>query len=137
MAVARHTGEWIVAGLGDGLVLFRTGSEPADTLIGDRGEGFGNTTSALGASAGLKSWKIVELPPTAKSRVAILATDGIADDLMPEKLDAFCSWLCDEVRLLEPRVRWRALVSELYSWPTPQHLDDKTLAVLYAKEASL
>lgn len=133
IALASRTGEWIVAGLGDGLILSRTGSEPAETLIGDRGEGFGNTTSALGASAGLKSWRVVELPPTGKRRVVILATDGVGDDLMPERYGAFCDWLCNEVRPLKPRDRWRTLVSELHSWPTPKHLDDKSLAVLYAE----
>jgi len=136
VAIARRSGEWIVAGLGDGLVLSRTGTEPVATLIGDRGEGFGNTTLALGASAGLKSWKVAELPPTSESRVVILATDGVGDDLMPEKHDAFCDWLCDEVRPLPPQVRWRTLVSELQNWPTPKHLDDKSLAVLYADEAA-
>lgn len=135
-ALARQTGEWVVAGLGDGLVLSRTDSEPVSTLISDRGEGFGNTTNALGASAGLKSWKVVELKPTSKNRVVILATDGVGDDLMPEKYDAFCDWLCNEVRPLPPQIRWRTLVSELQDWPTPNHLDDKSLAVLYAEEAS-
>lgn len=135
VALARRTGEWILAGLGDGLILSRTGGEPVASLAGDRGEGFGNTTSALGASAGLKSWKVVELPATNKSRVVILATDGVGDDLIPEKYDAFCDWLCNEVRPLEAQVRWRTLMSELHSWPTPKHLDDKSLAVLYAKEA--
>lgn len=136
VALARRSGLWIVAGLGDGLILARTGSEPVATLIGDRGEGFGNTTSALGASAGLQSWKVTELPPTSDSRVVILATDGVGDDLIPEKHDVFCDWLCNDVRPLNPYDRWRALMSELQDWPTPRHLDDKSLAVLYAGEAS-
>lgn len=134
--LARKKGEWIAAGLGDGLIMTRTGAEPIKILIGQRGEGFANNTSALGASAGLKSWKVAELPPTINSRVAVLASDGIADDLMLEKLDAFCTWLCDEIKPLDSRLRWRTLMSELRSWPTPKHLDDKTLAVMCAEEAS-
>lgn len=136
LALARKTGEWIFAGLGDGLILTRTGNEPVETVIADRGEGFGNTTQALGASVGLKSWKVVELPPTTMSRVAVLASDGISDDLMPEKYDDFCSWLCDDVKPLASRNRWITLASELRAWPTPKHLDDKTLAVMFAEEAS-
>lgn len=136
LVLARKTGEWVVAGLGDGLVLTRTGNESVKTVIADRGEGFGNTTQALGASSGFKSWKVVELPPTTMSRVAILASDGIADDLMPEKYNAFCDWLCDELRFIGSNARWRTLASELRYWPTPKHLDDKTLAVMYAEEAS-
>lgn len=135
LVLARPTGEWIAAGLGDGLIMTRTGNEKVEALIADRGEGFGNNTTALGASAGLKSWKIAELPPTKLSRVAVLASDGIADDLLPEKYDDFCAWLCDDVMPIGSSSRWRTLASELRAWPTPKHLDDKTLAVMYAEEA--
>jgi hypothetical protein len=62
--------------------------------------------------------------------MAVLATDGVADDLISEKLDAFCNWLVDDFLDLNPLKRWRRLQTELRNWPTPGHIDDKTLAVL-------
>ena len=130
-ALARNNGEWVMGALGDGLLLYRTGQGPVSALIGEHRNGFGNETVALGASSGVKSWKVLQLPPTEEERLVVLATDGIADDLVPEKYGAFCSWISGELGMLEPSRRWRLLMAELEHWPTPKHLDDKTLAVLH------
>ena len=61
----------------------------------------------------------------------VLATDGVADDLAPERLDEFTDWLANDIgRLSPPTARWRRLCRELRAWPVPHHLDDKTVAVL-------
>ena len=60
----------------------------------------------------------------------MLVTDGIADDLRPDKLDAFVKWLRDEIGRKPKNERLTALRRALREWPTPAHLDDKTLAVL-------
>ena len=130
LALARASGQWVVGGVGDGLAVVRTGDAPATQYIGDRNGGFGNETLALGLSRGSKAWNLSVLPPTKAERIAVLATDGVADDLLPEKLEAFCDWLIDDFQALAPGPRWRRLQSELLGWPTPKHLDDKTIAVL-------
>ena len=122
---------WIVGGLGDGLALVRTGKD-MKVVVGERGEDFSNQTDGLGISKSTSSWSIMELPPTNKERIAVIATDGISDDLIPEQLDSFTQWLIDEFSKLKPYMRWRKLSNELKNWPTPQHLDDKTLAVIHA-----
>lgn len=127
-------GAWILGGVGDGLALARTGDELC-TVVGSRGDGFSNETSGLGVSRGPRAWKLLELPPTEQDRIVVLATDGVSDDLVPEKLDGFCDWLVDSFKGLSPADRWRALGAELRAWPTPGHLDDKTLAVLHAPAA--
>lgn len=130
LALARPNGEWIVGGIGDGLAAVKTADAPVSVIIGDRREGFCNETVALGASPGMAAWQLAVVPPTQERRMAVLATDGVADDLIPEKLGDFCLWLADSFADLDPGDRWRRLVRELAAWPTPGHQDDKTLAVL-------
>lgn len=131
LALATPKGSWIVGGVGDGIAMARTGSD-LRVIIGDRGEGFANQTNGLGASKGPRAWNLVELPATELDRLVVLATDGVADDLLLERLDGFCDWLVDAFVPLTPRERWRRLSAELRRWPTPGHLDDKTVAALYA-----
>lgn len=135
LTLATKRGTWIVGGVGDGVAMVRTGSD-LQVVIGDRGEDFTNETKALGASKGPRAWTLVELPSTDLDRIAVLATDGVADDLLPERLHSFCDWLIDAFVPLSPRERWRQLSAELRAWPTPGHLDDKTLAAVYASARS-
>jgi serine/threonine protein phosphatase PrpC len=136
MALARPAGEWVVGGIGDGLVLTRTGQE-LTIVIGDRLQSFGNETMALGVSGSSRAWNLQRLPPPEAERLVVLATDGVSDDLIPERLHDFCDWLVDDVHTLSPAQRWRLLVKELREWPTPRHLDDKTLAVLTTRSATI
>ena len=68
--------------------------------------------------------------PPGHGRIVVLATDGVADDLDPERLGAFTDWLTTDVARLAPMARWRRLHQELRDWPVPRHVDDKTVAVL-------
>jgi len=129
LALACPDGAWVLGGVGDGLAIAKTGSN-LTIVVGQRGEDFGNETLGLGVSKGSGSWKLVTLPASVEDRVAVLATDGIADDLVPEKINDFCDWLVVDFQNLKPADRWRQLMMELKDWPTPNHLDDKTLAVL-------
>lgn len=130
LALATVSGKCVVGGVGDGLALVRTGAT-LRVVVGDRGEHFANETMGLGASTGPRAWTLAEFLPTDAERIAVLATDGVADDLVPERLDGFCDWLIDAFEPLAPRERYNRLAAELRAWPTPGHLDDKTLAVLH------
>lgn len=131
LALVTVKGKCIVGGVGDGLALVRTGST-LQVIIGDRGGDFVNETKGLGLSAGPRSWTLAELQPTDVERVVVLATDGVADDLLPERLSGFCDWLISSFEPLTPRERHSKLIAELRAWPTPRHLDDKTIAVLHS-----
>jgi hypothetical protein len=61
----------------------------------------------------------------------VLATDGVSDDLDTSRIGDFIRMLVTEFAPLAPPQRWRELCRELTEWPTPHHLDDKTLAVLW------
>lgn len=131
LALATINGKCIVGGVGDGLALVRTGAD-LRVIVGDRGEDFANETKGLGVSTGPRAWTLAEFPPTDAERVAVLATDGVADDLLPERLDGLCDWLIASFEPLPPRERHCRLAAELRAWPTPGHLDDKTLAVVHS-----
>jgi len=131
LALASKTGGWVLGGVGDGLAIARTGGE-LRMVVGGRAEGFSNETTGLGASRGPSAWNLVQLAPTEEDRMAVLATDGVSDDLVPERLDGFFDWLAGTFQGSSPAERWRVLSAELRAWPTPGHLDDKTLAVLHA-----
>jgi hypothetical protein len=131
-ALAHSCGQVHVAAIGDGLALIRT-PRGLEWIVGPRAGGFANETHALGYSA---SWTSRSFPRVGGG-VVVLATDGVADDLLPEHIDGFVQWLIDDFSGMVPTQRWRALQRELKDWPTPHHTDDKTLVVLAQREAVL
>jgi serine/threonine protein phosphatase PrpC len=131
-ALAHVRGQVYVAAIGDGIALLRT-QRGLEWVVGPRSAGFANETDSLGHSA---SWTSRTFPREGGD-VVLLATDGVADDLLPERIDGFLQWLMDDFAGMVPAQRWRALQRELQDWPTPHHTDDKTLAVLAQREAVL
>lgn len=131
-ALSHRHGKLHVAAIGDGLALLRTRSG-LEWVVGPRAGGFVNETDALGHAAQWTSRTF----PRAGGDVVVLATDGVADDLLPERMESFVQWLMDDFASMPPTQRWRALQRELKDWPTPHHTDDKTLAVLAQPEAVL
>lgn len=131
-AIAVADGRLLLGQLGDGLVVARSGAgvivlEPPE----DR---FGNTTTGLGIAADLREWR-THLEPQATGPVAVLITsDGIADDLLPEKRLAFLNMLTTRYGTRPPNVRSRDIAQALREWPTPGHCDDKTLALLWRSD---
>ncbi len=130
LALITSKGKCIVGGVGDGLALVRTDSN-LQVIIGDRGKNFADETNGLGTSKGSRSWTLAELPATDAQRVAVLTTDGVADDLLPERYGGLCDYLVGSFASLAPRERRQRLANELRAWPTPGHLDDKTIAVIH------
>lgn len=122
-------GHLLVAGLGDGLALLRHVEGSVQALGGRAPGDFGNETLALGAAHRLTDWWThLEQPGT--GRAILLATDGVADDLRPERHAGLMEWIVEDVTLLPGAARWRCLERELRDWPVPHHQDDKTLAAL-------
>jgi serine/threonine protein phosphatase PrpC len=132
-AVVLSSGELLVAKLGDGIAAIR---EPDGKVIvlGDERTGFCNQTTALGVSRSTQEWSIITRPSFPPGTAVLLATDGIADDLIGDRVGDFINFLTEEFASLEPSVRWRTLSHELRNWSTPKHLDDKTLAILWHRK---
>lgn len=121
-------GAGVAGQLGDGMLLVRDGAGLRPLHQRPPGD-FANETAALGVTKHMSAWQTATFSPGA--RAVVLCTDGIADDLLPDKLDEFATWALNH-RDLAPRARGAALRAALRSWPTPAHTDDKTLAVLEA-----
>lgn len=129
IAALLPNGSGVAAQLGDGLVLIRDRS--GVTPLSERPAGdFANETAALGVTRTLAAWqsRVFESGP----RTLVLCTDGVSEDLIPERLTEFVEWLLEEIRPQPPTRRWRTLQRLLDEWPTPRHTDDKTIAVVHA-----
>lgn len=119
----------VAAALGDGVMLLCEAGNPPRVLSARPTGHALDETRALGTDHRLTDWTVFLLQPVAPWAL-ILATDGVADDLVPEKLGEFTSWLLDELGNLPPKIRQARLREALENWPTPGHSDDKTIAVL-------
>lgn len=119
----------LLAQLGDGLVMLKT---PAGTTtLEPPSERFGNATTGLGVASDVREWRLHLEPNFTGAASILLATDGVADDLVPEKRAEFLTVLVTKYGLRPAAARSRAIAKQLRDWPTPRHRDDKTVAVLW------
>lgn len=125
-------GAGLAAQLGDGLILIRDGGGLRALASRPPGD-FTNETNALGVTKQTSAWTTTTF--AAGGRALILCTDGVADDLLPDRLEAFADWATGHAPLA-PQARASALRAALRAWPTPGHADDKTLAVVMAEGAT-
>ncbi|TNF32995.1 MAG: hypothetical protein EP329_08935 [Deltaproteobacteria bacterium] len=119
-------GRAVVAQLGDGLIVRRS-PDGAVTTHPSRKLDFG-TTHALGAPHTLADWSLAVAPPLAPGESLLLATDGVSEDLLRDRLDGLMRWLHAELDSRRAPHHW--LRRELHRWPVAHHGDDKTLVML-------
>jgi serine/threonine protein phosphatase PrpC len=124
------SGRLIVACLGDGIAVVKCSTGSLIKVV-ERGENFLNHTLALGDYHKLDDWKLLDMPQFSIGDCVLLATDGIADDLIAEQIPQFVDWLISEFSFRNSRERYYALRKALIEWPTPKHQDDKSLALLF------
>ncbi len=124
----RADGSGVLLQLGDGIVGTRH-PDGAFTCLAPERASFGSLTVALGTPHALRDWHIVEFDPPPLGTAFLLATDGISDDLVPERQAGFVAWIIDEIAA-NPSPG-RRMVDALRKWPVPHHRDDKTLIVLW------
>jgi len=137
VAVRLNSGRLVVGGIGDGIAAVVGCNIPnryqVIQLIG--GE-FGETV-ALGDGKESHGWVFEEFNDAPATICTILATDGISNDLVHERLPDFAVWLCERFKKTSRR-KWRTgLRRELSEWPNPGSSDDKTIALLWREERSL
>lgn len=135
-AVITPSGELMIAQLGDGIAAIRNADGSLEILNSDR-LGFTNQTTGLGIAKSTKDWTVIAKPNLPQDAAVLLATDGIADDLVSDRIGDFIHTLVTEFGAMAPLKRRHALHRELRHWATPKHLDDKTLAVLWRKQAEV
>lgn len=129
VASCRENGRCAIVQLGDGLALYRAGG--AFGVITSERTGFSNETAALGITRSFSAWGFAEVQLSEPGDAVILMTDGVADDLVPERLEGFLKKL---IRVAAARGRRRGkrwLEQQLECWPTAMHADDKTIGLIF------
>ena len=124
----RPDGSGVALQLGDGLVGTRTADGTFRAVTPER-TGFSSGTVALGTPHGLRDWVIEPLTPIEPGAALLLASDGVAEDLLADQRTAFLQWIITTAESsASPR---RTLARALRAWPVPKHLDDKTLVAVW------
>ena len=117
--------------LGDGLIVCR--SQGTFRVITPERSAFGNETRALGIDRAWSYWTSTELALRDENDAIVLMTDGVADDLNVEKIPQFTEALIRHLSTRSRRAGRSWLQRELMNWATPNHTDDKTIAVIYRR----
>jgi len=128
---ARVNAEGVVhaAQLGDGLLLMRTGG--SFTRITPERPAYGNQTWALGTEHRPERWHRGGGTLSNEGDGVVLMSDGVADDLEPDRLSDFVCALYADLARRSRRYGRRWLRREFNDWPTPMHGDDKTLVAVF------
>jgi len=120
--------------LGDGMIVVYGDSQKSSFVLDEKKQdSFSNYTNSLQREFQPELWEIVSVE-SAECKAIILCTDGISDDLLPEKRINFAQELYSTYTNVEAAKRKRDLKRWLNRWPVPGHSDDKTIAVLFRKE---
>lgn len=122
--------------LGDGMIIALGETEENHLILEDnKQDSFSNRTNSLQQEFKSDQWEIATIESAACNAV-VLCTDGISDDLLPEKQLAFAQELYLTYVDLEVETRKKDIKRWLNEWPVPGHSDDKTLACLFKKGSS-
>jgi hypothetical protein len=122
-------GRGFIAQIGDGFALVRE-SGKFRCLTPPRA-GFGNQTDALTADHRPDRWNSNTVKLTEPGDGIVLMTDGVGDDIEPDRLPDFLDALYGNVSRRSRRRGRRWLATELTDWATPMHSDDKSIAAVF------
>jgi len=129
LAACRPDGDTLLAQLGDGLLAYMVGGRFG--VLAPPRSGFGNETDALSVSTTWDDWHVARIKMTVAGDGLVLMSDGVADDLVPARREGFLRLLRGECQRRSQRQSREWLRRQLEHWPTPQHADDKTLAMIF------
>ena len=90
---------------------------------------FSNETTGLGVSASFSDWRTGKFELDRGQCIAVM-TDGISDDLELGCENDLLAALIRSLKGKSPRRGKKTLAVDLHEWPTPNHLDDKTISVI-------
>ena len=131
--VIRFNGKCLLAQLGDGLIAVCGESSNEDILLNDsKQDSFSNLTYSFCQEFRLDQWQ-TRTVLTGQCNAVVLCTDGISDDLLPEKQSDFAQELYLSYRDCSSKKRTNDIYRWLEDWPVPGHCDDKTVACLFRK----
>ena len=118
--------EVICGRLGDGMVMIYNNNEvhilnPEDII-------FSNITDVLSEDPSLLKWQWKHYKGLPEGSCISLMTDGISEDLNPNKLDQLPDILKSFIN--DTETKSNSLKNELKNWKTPNHTDDKTIVIM-------
>ena len=132
-AIRPQNGPITIGMLGDGLIVALMSDGSSLELSEDKAEAFSNQTEALTTNTQVCQWRTASI--VQKDCCALLlCTDGIADDLLPDRRKAFARHIYEQGQQYAAVTVARELRKMLEEWPVPHHSDDKTLVCLYRGE---
>lgn len=122
--------------LGDGMITVYGESEKDCIILSDnKQDSFSNYTYSLHHEFKPDQWETATVEGS-RCKAVVLCTDGISDDLLPEKQMDFAQELYSSYTDLAPAERKRDIRRWLNDWPVPGHSDDKTIACLFTRGGS-
>ncbi len=127
LAILNRKGKGWIAQLGDGMTLVR--HENKISKYTEEKDGYTNETMAMGEKNLLPYWRKSKIDISMPGDRLLIMTDGISEDILPLAEKRFVSAF-DQFLGIPRRKAQKALTRELINWPTPHHLDDKTIVAV-------
>ncbi|WP_026527782.1 protein phosphatase 2C domain-containing protein [Butyrivibrio sp. VCD2006] len=126
-----YNGSLLIGGVGDGMALLSYDSFVCkDIVSGD--DLFSNVTNSMCSIniSELLSTEVVDKDNIKSKAIMILATDGIADDLIPEKKLTLPGYFQETIENDGVKALQNELEEWIGDWATENHSDDKTICYL-------
>ena len=113
--------------LGDGVISTR-----ARVITPTCNEQFSNLTTGLGISKKYADWSVGQGELSESDNTIVLMSDGISEDILEH--DVFTDAIAKYSKGKSSRRIKKHLKKLLVDWPTPFHVDDKSLAMVIFNE---
>jgi serine/threonine protein phosphatase PrpC len=130
VAVMKREGKIVTGQLGDVLISLRV--DGSSQLLPSTQKDFSNETECLGS--GKPEEYQISIFDFKLSYDFLIATDGIADDLQPDKLDAFHEYLKAKYKQIDPSQRNHILMHEVENALSPLNNDDKSMIFVWTAQ---
>ena len=129
-------GKIVVGMLGDGLAAILRTDGSYEELIDNKEDNFSNQTAALSRETKIIHWKTL-LMDQDECCAVVLCTDGVADDLLPDKRADFVRNLYAQGQNFAVVTLVRGVRKMLENWSVPKHSDDKTLVCMCRQQEGI
>lgn len=130
-----YKGSILIGGIGDGMALVKYDDLVCKDYIDDKNL-FSNVTNSMCSIniQELLNFEIIQNEDYKEDAIIILATDGIADDLIPEKKLTLPAYFEEVITESNVETLQDELEEWIADWETESHSDDKTLCYLMVKK---
>lgn len=133
-----YKGSLLIGGIGDGMALVSYDDLVCKDSI-DTKNLFSNVTNSMCSLNvnELMEFEIIPEDEIHKNAIVIISTDGIADDLIPEKKLTLPGYFAEVIRDKGVQILQNELKEWIEDWETESHSDDKTLCYLVIEKENV